>query len=459
MTGDYAQFIGGKLLRVAPTGFNAPATLGDLFPHQEALTRWALMRGRAAIFADTGLGKTRMQLRWAQAVAQHTGGRVLILAPLAVGAQTAHEAQSIGIDARHCRNDAQATGATIVITNYERMHLFDHDAFIGVVLDESSCIKHHDTRTFQTLVSAFSRTQFRLCATATPSPNDWTELGTHAEFLGICSRSEMLSEFFVHDAAKTQDWRLKGHAREQFWKWVCEWGAMIRRPSDIGFDDSAYELPPLTVHEHITQSEEPIEGMLFAMPAQSLSERRAARRQSLDARVAECASMVNRTDGPWIVWCDLNAESDALLASISGAIEIRGSDSNDDKESRLIAFSEGRARVLITKPSIAGFGMNWQHCANMAFVGITDSFESYYQAVRRCWRFGQTKPVHVHVFASEIEGAVVENLRRKEKLAAQMAAELSALTRDAVRMAVSGTSRTSNTYDADKRVRVPSFIR
>jgi hypothetical protein len=268
----------------------------------------------------------------------------------------------------------------------------------------------------------------------------------------------MLAEFFVHDAAKTQDWRLKGHAREAFWRWVCEWGAMIRRPSDLGFSDEAYELPPLIVTEHTIATNDPIDGMLFAMPAQTLSERRAARRQSLDDRVARCANSVNADAEPWIVWCDLNAEADALRAAIPDAIEVRGSDDADHKERSLIAFSEGRARVLITKPSIAGFGMNWQHCARMAFVGVTDSYEAYYQAIRRCWRFGQRRPVEVHVFASEMEGAVVANLRRKEAIAQQMADNLSDLTREAVRENVCATSRQTNTYEARGAVVVPGFI-
>lgn len=459
MIAEYERFIAGKLLRVEPTGFAVnDSQWRDMFPHQRLLTRWALARGRAAIFADTGLGKTRMQLHWAHEVARKTGTRVLILAPLAVGAQTVAEARSIGIDATHCRDESQTGDAQIVVTNYERLHLFDTTSYGGVVLDESSCIKHHDTRTFATLTDTFARTVYKLCTTATPSPNDWTELGTHAEFLGVCSRAEMLAEFFVHDAAKTQDWRLKGHAREAFWQWVCEWGAMIRRPSDLGFSDEAYELPPLVVTEHTIATDDPIEGMLFAMPAQTLSERRTARRQSLEDRVALCARNVNATDEPWIVWCDLNAEADALRAAIPDAIEVRGSDDADHKERSLVAFSEGRARVLITKPSIAGFGMNWQHCARMAFVGVTDSYEAYYQAIRRCWRFGQRRPVEVHVFASEMEGAVVANLRRKEAIAQQMADSLSDLTREAVRENVCATTRQTNAYHARGAVVVPMFI-
>lgn len=455
---NYEQYVERKLSRVPPTGiqsgFSVPA---DLFPHQSTLTAWAIRRGRAAIFADTGLGKSRMQLAWADAVRRNTERPVLILAPLAVAAQTVVEGATMGIEVNHCR-DASEVGPGLNITNYDRLHRFDPEQFGGVVLDESSCIKHHDTKTLRTLLEAFQSTPFKLCATATPAPNDWTELGTHAEFLGICTRQEMLAEFFTHDGGDTSVWRLKGHARQVFWRWVCSWGALVRRPSDLGFDDAAYALPPLHLHEHTVETEMPTNGMLFASEAQSLSERRDARRMSIADRVADCASIVNADRQPWVVWCDLNAEGDALRAAIPDAVEIRGSDDSEEKERRLADFAAGRIRVLVTKPSIAGFGLNWQHCARMAFVGVTDSFEAYYQAVRRCWRFGQRRDVHVHVFASSAEGAVVANLKRKERDALAMAESLSAETRDAVMAEVTGLTRQTNTYNAARRVTVPAFL-
>jgi superfamily II DNA or RNA helicase len=268
----------------------------------------------------------------------------------------------------------------------------------------------------------------------------------------------MLAEFFTHDGGDTSVWRLKGHARHIFWKWVCQWGALVRKPSDLGFDDSAYDLPPLHLHEHTVETEMPTNGMLFASEAQTLSERRDARRLSIQDRVNDCASIVNADQEPWIVWCDLNAEGDELRRAIPGAVEIRGSDDADTKEQRLADFAAGRIRVLITKPSIAGFGLNWQHCARMAFVGVTDSFEAYYQAVRRCWRFGQRRDVHVHVFASSAEGAVVANLRRKERDAMAMAESLSAETHGAVLESVTGTARQTNDYAAHKAVRVPNWL-
>lgn len=454
----YDDFVATKLSTVPPTGivdgFSLP---GSLFQHQSALTAWALRRGRAAIFADTGLGKMRMELAWADAVRKYTGRPIMVHTPLAVAAQLAAEAAKMGIFTKVCREASDLIDG-INIANYERLHKFDSSIFGGVVLDESGCIKHHDTRTFKALTDAYAETPFKLPATATPAPNDWTELGTHAEFLGVCTRAEMLAEFFTHDGGDTSVWRLKGHARQIFWRWVATWGAMIRKPSDLGFDDGAYALPPLHLHEHQVAYEMPFNGMLFATEAQTLSERREARRASMEDRVRACASMVNADREPWVVWCDLNAEGDALTNAIEGAVQISGSDDIDSKESRLIDFAEGRTRVLVSKPSICGYGLNWQHAARMAFVGVTDSYEAFYQAVRREWRFGQSRDVHVHIFASKAEGAVVANLKRKEREAAAMADALSAETRDAVMAEVLGTIRDTNPYNPVRRVEVPAFL-
>lgn len=460
MTAEYSNFLRTKFAPHRATGivdgFGLPKSL---FQHQSTLTAWALRRGRAAIFADTGLGKSRMELAWASAVTKHTRKPVLILAPLAVAQQTAGEGAAIDIGVTVCRDGADVRPG-VNITNYDRLHRFDPSIFGGVVLDESSVIKHHDAKTFKALTEAFRHTQFKLPATATPAPNDWTELGTHAEFLGICSRQEMLAEYFTHDGGDTSVWRLKGHAREAFWRWVVSWGALIRRPSDLGFDDGAYNLPALHLHEHQVEVDMPLNGMLFAAEAQTLSERRDARRMSMEDRVRECAAKVNTESGePWVVWCDLNDESTALTKAISGAIEIRGSDDVDTKEERLQAFAAGKARVLVSKPSICGWGLNWQHAARMAFVGVTDSYEAYYQAVRRCWRFGQRREVHVHIFSSKAEGAIVANLKRKERDAAAMAEALSAETHDAVMAEVAGSERLTNTYGAARPVAVPSFLR
>ena len=456
---SYNDFIARKLSSVPPTGLETFTIIdGVLFDHQRVLVEWALRRGRAAVFADTGLGKTRIELAWSDAIHRHAGHDVLILAPLAVAAQTVREGDVMGLSVTHCR-EADDVRSGINITNYDRLHKFDCSRFGAIVLDESSIIKHHTSKTLKALLEAFRDTPFKLCATATPAPNDWTELGTHAEFLGICTQTEMLAEYFVHDAAKTQDWRLKGHARAMFWRWMASWAAMVRKPSDLGFDDGAYILPPLTVSEHHVETEmQASDGMLFALEASSMSERRDARRASMNNRVAACAAMVNADKQPWIVWCDLNDEGDALTAAIDGAVQVAGSDDAEVKEQRLRDFADDKICVLVTKSKIAGWGLNWQHCARVAFVGVTDSWESYYQAVRRCWRFGQQREVHVHLFASELEGAIAANLKRKEADAKVMADALSAETLASVQQSVLGMVRDTNPYLPAKPIIAPAWL-
>lgn len=455
---EYQSFVTKKLSVVTRQGIAGDLSGYALKPHQHDLTAWALRRACAAIFADTGLGKSRMQVAWSDVVCNsRKGAEIMILAPLAVAGQTVEEAAKVGVAVNYCREDSDVrTG--INITNYDRIHKFDCSRFYGVVLDESSIIKHHSAKTLQTLLDAFRDTPFKLCATATPAPNDWTELGNHAEFLGVRSRAEMLAEFFVHDGGDTQTWRLKGHARQAFWKWVASWGAMIRSPADLGHDASEYELPPLHVHQHTVELEHNEAHGLFAMEAQTLSERRDARKASLVERVRACAKVVNEDRQPWVVWCDLNAEGDALTAAIDGAVQISGADDPDTKERRLHDFASGKIRVLVSKPSICGHGLNWQHASRMAFVGVTDSFEAYYQAVRREWRFGQTKPVHVQVFASNLEGAVVANLKRKEREAQAMADAMSAETLAAVRSEVFGFTKETNIYQPARQIVVPAFL-
>lgn len=456
----YSDFIARKLSIVAPVGL---ADVGELppglFPHQEALTRWALRRGRAAIFADTGLGKTRMELAWSQAVLQATNKPILILAPLAVAPQTVMEGERIGVEVVHAREPGDIRSG-INITNYDRLHKFDPSMFGAIVADESGVLKHHETKTFSTMTEAFARTPYKLCATATPAPNDWTELGTHAEFLGVCTRQEMLAEYFVHDGGETQVWRLKGHARQEFWRFVSSWGAMVKTPADLGFDDSAYRLPPLqTVDHEIAVESEAANGALFALEAQSLTEQRAAKRASLGGRVEACAELVNADREQWLVWTELNDESAAVTKAIPSAIEVRGSTPIDEKERALLDFAAGKIRVLVTKSSIAGWGLNFQRCARQAFVGPTNSFESYYQSVRRSWRFGQTRPVEVHLFYSELERAIVRNLKRKEADAEAMGRALTAETHEAVIAEVLGQTRRTNPYNAARAVKAPSWLR
>lgn len=649
---EYGDFLLSKVSSDPATGLSELPGLPDsLFDFQSDITRWALRRGRAAIFAGTGLGKSLMELSWASAIHEATGRDVLILAPLAVASQVVREGEKFGIRAKQCaRQDEVEPGITV--TNYQKLDHFDAAQFVGVVLDESSILKALDGKTKMRLIETFRETPFRLAATATPAPNDFMELGNHAEFLGVMKHSEMLSTFFVHDGGETQKWRLKGHAEDDFWRWMGSWSVMLRDPSDLGYDASAFDLPPLNQHQHTveTRNEAP-DGMLFAMEAQTLQERLAARRSSVEERVEraaevicgdlsdklaetkpemrECGSQSTQraerekpsqtpstgqketpkegertpkggpntcastsvetptsgseaessrtksthgegsgtpktrnsekparhhqgsgtknpsgtrgcgansgsprqnttkcfdskagvaqsavspntmgTDGgctsiivtkpegsegsfartatpgsenskttptistgpsntclsrgndPWLVWCQLNSEQDALEKAFRGrCISVRGSMSDQDKEESLLAWLRGEKPILISKPSICGFGLNFQHCANMMFVGLNDSFEQVYQAIRRCWRFGQTLPVNVHFVASDMEGAVVDNLRRKEQQAERMAENMVEHMADITADNLRGTARRTDEYEPQQTMELPSWIK
>lgn len=456
---DYAAFLARKALTDPSTGMADCAPLPSIMkPHQRDITRWALRRGRAAIFAGTGLGKTLMELEWARQVSGHTGKPVLIFAPLAVTAQHIREADKFGIPARIVRNgDEVAPGVNV--TNYAKMEHFDLAAFGGIVLDESSILKAHDGKTRARLIAECQSVPFRLAATATPAPNDFMELGNHAEFLGVMSYAEMLAMFFVHDGGETQKWRLKSHGEAKFWQWLASWAVMIRKPSDLGYPDDGYDLPELVQKQHsvaVEYAPDVNAGTLFPIEANTMQERLAARRSSVADRVARAAALTP-ADGPFVWWCNLNSESEGLTAAIPGAVEVRGSDNEADKERKLVDFSEGRIRVLVTKPSISGWGMNWQHCNATGFVGLNDSFEQVYQAIRRFWRFGQTKPVTVHFIASELEGAVVANLARKEADAERMAQAMVAHMADLNAENLRGVVRDKAEY-RPQRMALPAFM-
>lgn len=415
----YADFIDRKRA-AAPADLVPTSSIpARLFPFQAALTEWLLAHGRAALFADCGLGKTLVQLAWADNVRLHTGGDVLVLAPLAVSPQTRREAEACGIEATVCRTAADIRPG-INVTNYERLHHFADRDWSGVVLDESSILKAFDGRTREALTLFARRARYRLCCTATPSPNDYEELGGHSEFLDVMGRRQMLSEFFVNDGISAAHWRLKRHGQDAYWRWIATWARMLRTPADLGFDAGGFDLPPLTVDVRSVDADTVSEDRLFSVAVATLSERREARRESIADRVTLAAEIANAHDRPCVVWCDLNAESQALARAIPDSVEVTGSQPTDEKEARLGAFSAGEARVIVSKPSIAGWGLNWQHCADVIFVGLSDSYEQYYQAVRRCWRFGQTQPVTVTVIASSREQTVLENIRRKEREAVAM---------------------------------------
>lgn len=607
---DYSQFLDGKAIRAIPTGIPEPGPVPSmLFPFQADIVRWALKRGRAAIFADCGMGKTPMQLAWADQIP----GKVLILAPLAVAQQTVREGKKFGIDLTYSRSTCDAR---ITITNYEMLDHFNSADYTGIVLDESSILKSYDGKFRQQIIESFKETPFKLACTATPAPNDHMELGNHAEFLGVLTRTEMLSTFFVHDGGDTSKWRIKGHAETDFWKWITSWAVMIRKPSDLGYEDGDFILPELVMHPHIVQAQHTPEGHLFALEATTLQERQQARKLTTPERVAKVAEIVARngktpiigscgnqsinktenaewlrtpntqrgsdpnglehlkktqntcvnTENPthqsgsdqensktpstpegvsvtpkipisltnavmlqdqdhlllgespvlentesaltitepcfiprvtvapsvetnltidgtstlttamrpdesvgscalnatsdsgssktmsndlreqFLIWCNLNSEGDAIQAAIPGSVQVSGSDDREFKEQTVLDFVNGKIRVLISKPTIFGYGLNLQGCHNVIFLGLSDSYEQFYQAIRRCWRFGQTKPVHCHIVTSDLEGAVVSNIERKEADAARMAEGMVSHMHELNEMDIRGTVRTGDDY-------------
>ena len=447
---SYAEFLGRKVKSDAMHGFEPTFMPDKLFPFQQDLVTWAVRKGRAAIFADCGLGKTAMQLVWARNVADHTSLPVLVLAPLAVASQTVREASKFGVDGVClARSDDDIGDSRIVVTNYEMLHHFDPAMFAGVVLDESSILKAYTGKFRNQIIQSFDATPYRLACTATPAPNDYMELGNHAEFVGAMSRVEMLSMFFCHDGGETQKWRLQGHAQADFWKWICSWSVMIRSPADIGHNDDGYDLPPINYFEHVADVDVQAVGMMFDVGKMTLSDRRSARRASLSDRVKIAADLCNASSEQFLVWCDMNAEGDALTSSIDGAVQVSGSDTNEHKEQTMLAFADGKIRVLVTKPKIAGFGMNFQNCRNIVFVGLSDSYEAMYQSVRRCWRFGQDQDVRVHVVTSSAEGAVVDNVKRKELDAKAMADAMDQNMSDITKTEIMGIKRMRNEYETE----------
>lgn len=416
----YQSFLAHKEQSFEGCGFEVePDELPALlYPFQRDITRWALSKGRASIFSDCGTGKSFMQLAWADQIRQRENGDVLILAPLAVSAQTVAEGAKLGIEVTACRT-ASDIRRGINITNYERLEKVADHPWTALILDESSILKGFDGK-FRRAVTSFARTiAYRLACTATPAPNDLLELANHAEFLDVLSFKEIVALFFKQDGNTTHAWRLKRHAEQPFYRWLASWAVALRKPSDLGYPDDGFLLPPLT-YDDIVVASPPPDGELFAKSTLSLQEMRGAMRASMSERVRVCAERVNATTEPYLVWCHLNDESTALTEAIPGAVEVRGSDQIDDKESKLLDFSRGNIRVMVTKPSIAGHGLNLQRCSRMDFVGLSYSFELLYQAVRRCWRFGQTKPVTVGLIHGENEGAIKHAIERKERQATDM---------------------------------------
>lgn len=459
MSAQYGDFLARKRFIATPAGFEIDHVSPLLFDWQQVISRWAVRKGKCAIFADCGMGKTFMQLFWAWVVSRHTGGNVLILAPLAVAEQTQQEGEKFGINVTVCRHQSDMRSG-VNVANYEMLHEFDLSVFFGIVLDESSILKAQDSKTRKQLTDGCAAVPYRLCCSATPSPNDYMELGNHAEFLGIMTRAEMLATFFVHDGGDTSKWRLKGHAVDDFWRWVCSWAVMIRKPSDIGYSDEGFWLPPIN-RQQITVESGVLDGMLFATEASTLSERRDARRESLTARVSEAARLANETHAgeSMLLWCDLNSESVALAAAIPDAVEVTGADPLHVKRQAMNDFTAGRIRVLVSKPTICGYGMNWQHCRNMAFVGLSDSFEQVYQAERRCWRFGQKQTVNSYLITSEAEGAVLRNQERKLADFERMNAAMIRHMQTEMRRQLGVTMRDEIPYNPTQIMGIPEWLK
>lgn len=432
-TDEYRAWLDSRAQRAEAFGFEPTFLPTSLFHFQSALVEWAVRQGRAAIFADCGLGKTLMQLSWAENVVRHTNRPVLVLTPIAVGAQTVTEAAKFGIDAKRSQ---VVTGPGIYVTNYERLRHFDRHDFAGVVCDESSILKNFDGTTRGAVTEFMRQMKYRLLCTATAAPNDFVELGTSSEALGYLGHMDMLNKFFRNDQ-NTSDtdrkwancgggapkWRFKGHSEQHFWRWVCSWARAVRKPSDLGFSDDGFELPKLVERQQVVGARSVREGFLFAMPAHGLAETREERRRTIAERCERAAELVTGTGEPAVCWAHLNEEADRIERLVPDAVQVSGSDSDDAKEEKFAAFQSGHIRVLVIKPVIGAWGLNWQHCAHMTvFAGY--SFEQYYQGIRRSWRFGQKRPVVVDHVVSDGETEVLEARRKKSEKADKMFASL-----------------------------------
>lgn len=452
---DYRTFIASKS-QLANAGGFVPLWVPDfLFGFQKSLAGWSVRQGRAAVFADCGLGKTAIQLVWAENVVRQTNRPVLVLTPLAVGRQTVAEADKFGVEAVQSRDGKVPASARVVVTNYEKLHLFDATAFAGVVCDESSILKNFDGVRRHDITEFMRQVPYRLLCTATAAPNDYVELGTSAEALGEMGYQDMITRFFKQETSKDDlgwgrtKYRMRGHAERDFWRWVVSWSRAVRKPSDLGFDDGAFVLPPLTETEHVVPSAYLYPGELFPRTARDLPEQRAEAKRTLPGRCDRAAELVADTGEPAVVWCHLNPEGDRITKAVPGAVQVSGSDSDEQKEETFAAFAAGQIRVLVTKPSIAGFGLNWQHCAHQTYFP-SHSFEQFFQCVRRCWRFGQKRPVRVDVIASEGEAGVLANLKRKAAAADAMFATLVDLMNNELRIVRGDNSNTKQ--------RVPSWM-
>lgn len=458
MNKTYQQFLASKAISAKKRGLeNVPDLAPHLFPFQRHSVDFALRAGCAGLFLDTGLGKTECQLEWCQKAIEATNQKALILTPLAVAGQTKRRADRWGYEARIIREQSEA-GPGINICNYDRLDKIDPSQFGVVSLDEASILKSFTGKTTRALIAAFKGCRFKLTATATPAPNDHMELGNYAEFLDVMAANEMLSRFFINDTSTaSQQWRLKGHAVNSFWDWMASWSRMAEKPSDLGDSDDGFDLPPFEVIRTRAQDSAISRDLadLFGAPKLSATNLHDVKRQTIEKRAKAAAEAVHADrDEPWIIWCDTNYESDALKSAIPSAIEIRGSQSADEKEKKIEAFSTGNAKHIIGKPSMIGFGLDWSHCARMAFVGRSYSYETFYQAVRRCWRFGQTRTVKVHIIVAEGEGEIGRVIDRKSGDHSKMKTAM----REAMRRATEQSAQTKTPYQPKRKTEFPEWL-
>lgn len=460
---SYQSLLARKRVAFEPRGLaTVPALNPAMFPHQRACTEFALEAGCAGLFLATGLGKSLCSLEWGRAVVEHTNKPVIMLAPLAVSRQHEREAGKFGIDAKAVRDPSEVRDARVYITNYERLKKFDPSVFAGVILDESGILKSFTGSTSRALRTAFAHTPYRLSASATPAPNDHMEIGQQSEFLGVMESPEMLTRWFIADQSEMGRYRIKNAAKRSFWDWVASWARCVDLPSDLGFEDGAYVLPQLVIHPQVVDVDHTEDAgvdrdgqsLMFRTIEASATSIHREKRLTLMLRADRLASIVAREpDEAWILWCETDAEADALIERFPEAVEVRGSQSAEEKEEKLVAFSEGRIRTIITKPKLAGFGLNWQHCARMGFVGLSFSYEQFYQAVRRCWRFGQTRPVEVHAVRSDTEHAIWEAINKK--------ADRHDVMKDAMRLSMRRAHmkvRTLDDYHPTRNLEVPQWL-
>ena len=456
----YQEFLKTKELKTIKAGFDVPEEwLSDrLFDFQRDIVRWALKKGKAAILTGCGTGKSFMLLSWAFCIYKKTGGKVLILSPLSVVKQTAEEAEKFNIGHVNICRSRDDVKDGVNITNYEMIEHFNTDDFIGVVLDESSIIKSFTSKTQGELTGRFSRTPYKLLCTATIAPNDYTEIGTSCEFLGIMSRTEMLATYFVHDGGKTSEWRLKKAGVNKFWEWFATWAIYFNSPADLGYQIKGYDLPKLTIKTILTESE--VEDyQLFVKVAETLQERREARKESMEDRTDKTVELTQSDNSQWLIWVDYNDESDMLRRKIEGCVEIKGSDNPETKAQASIDFAKGNIRCLVSKPSIFGFGSNFQSCHNEIFCGLSDSYERFYQAVRRCWRFGQEKPVNVYIILSEKEVSILDNIKRKQAQMDEMQKRMTELMKEVTLSEIQHTTRITTDYTPTKTLQLPAFLK